>query len=422
MLLVAAVIGGLTQRVKDQVEVARRSEGRTAVLYAMSRELARAATREAVMSEACSHIASVFDACAAVFTRDAEGATACAHGTEGFEMPTEKEMGIVRWVWNNGREAGAGTDTVPGALGLYLPLVASSENHEIIGVLGIFAKKADRFEDPEQRRLADGLASQMVIALERARFANETQLAYLRVEAEQLRSTLLSSVSHDLRTPLAVMKGAASTLVEDDAALSPSTRRDLSQTLLEETERLERLVTNLLDMTRLESGAVRIQKEWQSVEEVVGGALSRIESRLGAREVTSRIPADLLAPFDGALIEQVLVNLLENAAKHTADGVSIEINAWRGNGEILIEVADRGRGLPAGEEARIFDKFYRVPSDKPVVGVGLGLAICLAIVTAHGGRIWCENRSDGGASFKFALPLEGEAPTGKLPEIEEKTP
>lgn len=422
MLLVAVVIAGLTQRVKDQVEVARRSESRTAVLYGMSRELARAPTRDDVIAAACGHIAAVFEACTGVFTRNGDGEIACAHGTDGFEMPAEKEMGIVRWVLANGREAGASTDTVPGAHGLYLPLVSSSANHEIIGVLGIFSKNPARFADPEQRRLADGLATQTVIALERAKFAHETHLAHLQVEAEQLRSTLLSSVSHDLRTPLAVMKGAASTLAEDDAALEASARRDLSLTILEETERLERLVRNLLDMTRLESGAVHIKKEWQSVEEVVGGALSRMESRLGRREVTSRIPAELLAPFDAALIEQVLVNLLENAAKHTPEGIPIEINAWRQGDEVVIEVADRGQGLPQAEQTRIFEKFYRAPSDKPVVGVGLGLAICQAIVTAHGGRIWAENRTVGGASFRFALPLEGEAPKENVPEVEEKPP
>jgi len=184
MLLVAVVIAGLTQRVKDQVEVARRSERRTGILYGMSRELARAPTREAVMAAACGHIAAVFDASSAVFTRNAEGEVSCAHGTEGFDMTAEKELGIVRWVSSNGRGAGTSTDTVPGAQGLYRPLISPSANREVIGVLGIVPKNASRFEDPEQRRLADGLATQTVIALERATFAHETQVAHLEVEAE----------------------------------------------------------------------------------------------------------------------------------------------------------------------------------------------------------------------------------------------
>lgn len=418
MLLVAVVVAGLTQRVKDQVELARRSERRTAVLYAMSRETAQAPTREAIVVAGCRHVEEVFDARAAVFERDAAGDVGCVHSTAGFEPPGGKETGIVRWVWNNGQEAGLGTSTVPAAQGLYLPLATSSA-HRDARVLGIFPRDPSRFEDPEQRRLAGALATQMAVAIERAELAEETQRARVEVEAEQLRSTLLSSVSHDLRTPLAVMKGAASTLVDDADALDPGTRRELAETLLEETDRLERLVRNLLDMTRIESGAVRIHAEWESVEEVVGGALTRVEKRLGDRLITSRIPPDLVAPFDAVLIEQVLVNLLENAAKYTPEGTPIEIEARRSDGEVTIEVADRGPGLPPGEEERVFEKFHRARTELPAPGVGLGLAICRAIVTAHGGRIWARSREGGGASFTFALPLSGQAPAGGLPEIQE---
>jgi two-component system sensor histidine kinase KdpD len=421
MLLVAVVIAGLTQRVKDQAEVARRSERRTAVLYAMSRELSQARAHEAVLRAAAGHIEDVFDARTAIYVCDDQGELLCAYASQGLEQLAEKELGIVRWVRSNRREAGLGTDTVPGGQGLYLPLSTSARDRGIVGVLGIFPADAARFDDPEQRRLADALAMQIAMAIERSHFAEETQRARVQVEAEQLRSTLLSSVSHDLRTPLAVMKGAASTLVDDADALSPGTRRDLAQTILEETERLERLVANLLDMTRLESGAVQLQKEWQSIEEIVGGALVRVEPRLAGREVTSRIPAQLSARFDAVLMEQALVNLLENAAKHTPEGTPIEVNAAREGGEVVIEVADRGPGLPPGEEERVFEKFHRAPSVRPTPGVGLGLAICRAIATVHGGRIWAQNRPGGGASFKIALPLEGEAPDGRLPEIEEKS-
>ncbi|HZO15629.1 MAG TPA: ATP-binding protein, partial [Polyangiaceae bacterium] len=421
MLLVAVVIAGLTQRVKDQVQVARRSERRTAVLYAMSRELSNAETVEGVLEVACRHIDDVFEAQSAVFTRNAEHDWVLAHVSEGLERPDDKEVGIARWVWNNRREAGRGTGNLPAGKGFYLPLAASGR--DVVGVLGIFPNDPLRFRDPEQRRMAEALATQMALAMERAQLSQETQRARLQVEAEQLRSTLLSSVSHDLRTPIAVMKGAASTLVEDDAALEPGTRRDLAETLLEETDRLERLVRNLLDMTRLESGAVRIQKEWQSVEETVGGALSRVDSRLKGRKVTTRVPGELLAPFDSVLIEQVLINLLENAAKHTRAGTPIEIRALRSRSgeEVIFEVADRGGGLQPGEEERVFEKFHRGRTERRTAGVGLGLTICDAIVRAHGGRIWAENREGGGASFKFALPLDGEAPAFQLPEIEDKS-
>lgn len=247
-------------------------------------------------------------------------------------------------------------------------------------------------------------------AEERARLAEEAQNARVQADTEKLRSTLLSSVSHDLRTPLAVITGSASTLVHDDAVLDAATRTDLAQTILEEAERLNRLIRNLLDMTRLESGAVKVRKEWQPLEEVVGAALGRADARLSNRDVQVRLPADLpLAPFDGVLVEQVLINLLENAAKYSGGG-SIEITAAAGEDEIVVQVADRGPGIPAGDEARVFEKFHRAVREGSPGGVGLGLAICRAIVDAHGGRLWAENRPGGGASFQFALPIEGQPP------------
>jgi two-component system sensor histidine kinase KdpD len=216
------------------------------------------------------------------------------------------------------------------------------------------------------------------------------------------------------------MKGAASTLVQDENVLDSTTRKDLAFALWEETDRLDRLVRNLLDMTRLESGAVRIKKEWQSIEEVIGASFNRIESRLGDRVLTARVDADVLAPFDPVLVEQLLVNLLENALKYTPDATPIEVELSSSEREVVVEVADRGPGVPEQERERIFDKFHRGPSERTKGGVGLGLTICRAIVVAHGGRIWVANRPDGGAAFKFALPLEGKPPVGgSLPEITE---
>jgi two-component system sensor histidine kinase KdpD len=245
--------------------------------------------------------------------------------------------------------------------------------------------------------------------MERAELAEETERARREVEREQLRSSLLSSVSHDLRTPLAVITGAASTLVDGAGSIDEATRLDLMKTILEESERLNRLIRNLLDMTRLDSGTVKVKKEWLPLEEVVGSALNRLDARLSQREVRVELPPDLpLIPFDAGLIEQALINLLENAAKYSEG--PIEINAALGPEEVVVEVADRGPGIPPGEEARVFEKFHRAIRDGGPSGVGLGLAICRAIVAAHGGRIWAQNRDGGGASFRFALPIQGEAP------------
>ncbi|HEX7600845.1 MAG TPA: sensor histidine kinase KdpD, partial [Polyangiaceae bacterium] len=274
MLFVAVVITWLTQRARDQAEVARRSERRTAVLYAMSRELSRTEGLSALTRIAARHVEHVFESRLAVFTIDREGKLSVDYATSGFEPPVDKDDGAIRWVQSHRKEAGLGTETLSGSRGFYVPLVGPGAEASVLGVLGIYPELAERFEDAEQRRLADAFATQMAMAIERARLSEETEQARVQVEAELLRSTLLSSVSHDLRTPLAVMKGAASTLVEDDPQLTPEVRKDLSVTLLEETERLERLVRNLLDMTRLESGAVRVKKEWHSVQESLGAAWS----------------------------------------------------------------------------------------------------------------------------------------------------
>lgn len=230
----------------------------------------------------------------------------------------------------------------------------------------------------------------------------------LRVETEQTRNALLSSVSHDLRTPLAVITGTASALLEDK--LDRRLRRELTEGIVAEAERLNRLVRNLLDVTRLEAGAIELNKEWQPIEEAVGAALVRVDRLLGTRRIATDVPDDLpLVPYDALLLQQVLVNLLENAAKHTPLGSEIAISAREREGAVELVVADRGPGLPAGDEARVFEKFYRAEQGRGG-GVGLGLTICTGIVAAHGGRIWAETRGGGGAAFHLVLPLEGEPP------------
>jgi two-component system sensor histidine kinase KdpD len=246
----------------------------------------------------------------------------------------------------------------------------------------------------------------------------EAEGARIQIETEQFRNTLLSSVSHDLRTPLAVMKGVATTLLDDDGVVEDAVRRDLTHALVEETERLDRRVRDLLDMTRLESGAVRVHKEWQSVEEVVGAALNQTESRLAGRQIQTDVPSTLLAQCDSVLIQQVLVNLIENAAKYSPPGTPISVLASQAEGEVRIEVGDRGPGVPEEDHARIFEKFRRGQAESKTGGVGLGLTICRAIVLAHGGRIWVEDRQGGGASFRFTLPSQGRPSSPPLPELE----
>ncbi len=243
------------------------------------------------------------------------------------------------------------------------------------------------------------------------RLANRAHAASLEADTERLRNALLSAVSHDLRTPLAAITGAASSLATDD--LEAATQRELALSIADEADRLNRLVGNLLDVTRLESGAIALNKDWCPLEEIVGAALAQAESRLGADSVLVDLPDDLpLIPMDGVLLQQVLINLLDNAGRHGATGKPVELRARRRDGEVEVVVADRGPGLPPGAEERVFEKFYKAREAEP--GVGLGLAICRGIVVAHGGRIWARNRPEGGAEFAFTLPLLGTPPQVEL--------
>jgi two-component system sensor histidine kinase KdpD len=407
MLVVALVISNLAARIRAQATAARERERRIAALYSMSRELASTRGVQGLQAVAVRHITEEFGAQASLLLPDEDGRL------EGAGLhPSEQAVG--QWVYEHGRLAGRGTDTLPGATGLYLPLAAS---RGAVGVLGLWPSTARSLETPEQLHQLEAFASQTALAIERARLAAEAEQAELHAETERLRNSLLSSVSHDLRTPLASITGAASTLLESGHGLDADVRRDLLEALHEEAERLNRLVQNLLEMTRLESGALRLHADWHPLEEVVGAALGRFAKLFGERTVLTHIPLDLpLVRIDDVLIEQVLINLLDNALKYTPAGTAVEVKAAVRDGSILVDVADRGPGLAPGEEARIFDKFHRAEGSH-VRGAGLGLAICRGIVQAHGGRIWAENRPGGGLSVRFTLPIP-EAPPAPPPADE----
>ncbi|MDE2323046.1 MAG: sensor histidine kinase KdpD, partial [candidate division NC10 bacterium] len=410
MLVVALVISGLTVRIRTHAELTRQRERRTAALYALSRELASTRGVDNLLRAAGRHIAEVFGGQVAWLLPDPGGHLSLQTALSAqFEM-TSSELGVAQWVHEHGQMAGLGTSTLPGAKALYLPLVASQGT---LGVLGLQPAEPQSLQAPEQLHQLETFANQTALALERTRLAEAAQEAQIRAEAERLRSSLLSSVSHDLRTPLASITGAASSLLEGDKMLDAVTQKELLETLSEEAERLNRLVNNLLEMTQLESGTLQARKEWYPLEEVVGVALGRLAKLLRDRSVTTSLPADLpLVPIDDVLLEQVLINLLDNAIKHTPDDSPLEITAWAEPGAVTVEVADRGPGLTPGDEKRVFDKFYRGPG-RTSRGAGLGLAICRGIVEAHGGRIWAENRPEGGVTFRFTIPL-----TGTPPELE----
>jgi two-component system sensor histidine kinase KdpD len=283
---------------------------------------------------------------------------------------------------------------------LYAPLTGSEGS---AGVLRVQPKVRERLLIPDQMLLLESFAHQIGLALEVDRLQESARQSQISVEAERLRSSLLSSISHDLRTPLAAILGSATTLLQTGA---PEPGRELILNIREEAERLSRLVNNLLEATRLESGVVRLRKEPQAIEEVAGVALARLEKALGGREVKTDLPEHLpLVPVDAVLMEQVFVNLIENAVRHTPPGGPIEISARAEGESLVVAVSDRGPGLAADDLSRVFEKFYRAKTT--AAGAGLGLAICKAILDAHDGRIWAENREGGGASFRFALPFKG---------------
>jgi two-component system sensor histidine kinase KdpD len=407
MLFVALVISNLTKRIREQVDSSRGRERRTAALYAVSRELGIAASRTAIVEVAARHVHELFAGKVALLLPRADRTLEIVYTEDGALSEDDKDMGVAAWAWQNNRSAGADTDTLPSARGRFVPLLGS---RGAVGVLALYPSAESHLDDPDERQLLHTVAGLIGLALERTELAAEARRASLRVETEQLRNALLSSVSHDLRTPLGVITGATSALLEEGVPIPEATRHELLKTAHEEALRLTRLVRNLLDMTRLEAGALKLHPDLQSVEEIIGAALDRLEDRLRGREVRTDVPSDLpLLPFDPILIEQVLINLLENATKYTPPGSPIEVAARVHDADVEVSVSDRGAGISKEHAERVFDKFYRV-HEAEGGGVGLGLTICRGIVEAHGGRIWVEEREGGGASFHFTLPRGAAAP------------
>jgi two-component system sensor histidine kinase KdpD len=403
MLLVALVISSMTASTRHQAKIASHRERRIASLYAMSRELAATRGEENVVRIAVKHVAEVFEAQAVVLLPNQTGRIVYPRDEGSAQSCHGSDLSVAQWVYDHEQMAGQGTDTLPGGDVVYLPLKSSSG---MIGVLALLPLNPARLALPEQQRLLETFTSQIAMALERVRLAAEAHNVQIKMETEQLRNTLLSAISHDLRTPLAAIVGASSSLVQDDDKLDNHARHELSQAIYDEATRMTGLANNLLDMARLEAGAVVLNRQWQPLEEVVGGALAGLNARMANHPVTVKLPHDLpLVEIDSMMIERVFANLLENAVKYTPPGTPIEISAETGSNELVVTVSDLGPGIPAGEEKLIFEKFHRVASEGNQGGAGLGLTICRSIVEAHGGRIWADNLSTGGAAFHFALPL-----------------
>lgn len=413
MFGVSFVISELAARLRRQERDASGREERTAALYALSRELASTETMTHIAQSACRQAVSSFAAKVVVLTSEDGGLRALASEPRGTSLQP-KELGVARWSFEHASLAGCGTDTLPGASVLSAPLVVGKSR---LGVLVLILGERRGLRS-DQLAFLDVFCRQVAVALERARLAEEAKHAVLRAKTEEMRASLLSAVSHDLRTPLSSITGAA-TALRDDAGLTVETRAELVESVVAEAERLERLVSNLLDMTRLESGGVALRKDWVPIDEMIGSTLTRMDKQLGKRKITVSLADDLpLVYVDPVLFEQVFVNLLENAEKYTPPETAIEIEAKRVDGHVCIDISDHGPGLPSGQERRIFEKFHRGPQ-KGIAGAGLGLPICKGIVEAHGGTIHASNNKRGGASFHIVIPSGGVPPmlsvTGESP-------
>jgi two-component system sensor histidine kinase KdpD len=402
MLTVALVIAHLMASVRQQTRVAGARERRTALLYAMSRELAAIRGIENMAQAAVTHVAEVFSCEAVVLLPDALGTLHYPRGPPLERSLRAADLAVAQWVADHARRAGLGSDTLPAAPALYLPL---GDLRPALGVLAVLPSNPRRVLLPEQRHLLETFAGQIALALERARIAESAEATRLAAQSESLRNTLLASISHDLRTPLAILAGAGSTLAEHGASLDAATRTSLARSIETTAREMSELVSNVLDLTRFEAGEIVLRRDWQAVDDLVGTALQRLESRLAAYPIDLALPDDLPPVYvDATLVVQVFSNLFDNIVKYTPAGTRVCVSAVAEAAIVRVYVDDEGPGLPAGETARLFDKFQRGGEEGTIAGVGLGLAICRAIVVAHGGSIEAQRRPGGGARFELTLP------------------
>jgi two-component system sensor histidine kinase KdpD len=395
----------LVARGREQAEAAIRRESQTSSLYDLGRDLTSAKDLDGVLQIIISHIGQAFGREVAIFLP--ENAHLQLFASSPNYQPDENELAVAAWAYDYERPAGRGTDTLPAASIRCQPLRTSNG---IVGVLGVRPRDAGHFLTTEQRQTLSAFTNHAALAIERALLAQQAQHTELLQATEKLQTALLNSISHDLRTPLVSITGALTSLDEQPDSLNEENRKSLIVTAREEADRLNRLVGNLLSMTRIESGAIKLHLEPGDIQDVVGTALEQLGNRASYHDVVVDIPQDFpLVPMDFTLMVQVLVNVLENAIKYSPKDSRIEVNVNRLDGKARLQIADRGVGIPADDLSRVFDKFYRVQRPESVSGTGLGLSISKGIIEIHKGNISASAREGGGTVVTIELPLMGKA-------------
>ncbi|MCR6630559.1 MAG: sensor histidine kinase KdpD [Magnetospirillum sp.] len=403
-LIAAVIISNMAARLRAQVRTTRESVRRTTNLYDFGRKITAAATLDDVLWAVVHHVAATIHGKSLVLMPGEQG-LAIAAGYPPEDQIDDKSAGAADWAWNHGQLAGRGSATLPVADWLFLPL---KTGRGPVGVLGVQMMEDADMPSPAQLRLLETLADQAAVAIERTTLAADIETARVATERERLRAALLSSLSHDLRTPLVSIMGAAGTMLSYDESLDHASRRDLAQTIQDEAERLNRFVQNLLDMTKLGSGALKPRVDWVDLRDVATAAVKRTERLARRHSIRVEIAPEMpLLCLDAVLMEQVFFNLLDNACKYAPAGTPIKVWAMRTAEHIAIEVADQGPGIPPEDREKVFDMFYRVQAaDSQTAGTGLGLAICRGIIEAHGGTIKAEPGLHGaGTCIIIHLPL-----------------
>jgi two-component system, OmpR family, sensor histidine kinase KdpD len=403
MLAVALTIATLMANVRAQTRVAGARERRTWLLYAMSRELAATRTLENLARVAIKHVAETFASRVVVLVPESRGRLRYPPGPPGPDALKGADLSIAQWVFDHSAPAGLGTDTLPAAPAQYLPLVGGQRT---LGVLGVEPTQRRRLLLPEQRHLLETFAGQIALALERAELAEEAEHSRVNAETESLRNTLLASISHDLRAPLAVIASAGSALNDPSIVSDGEARAALTAQIENKANEMSEIISNVLELVRLESGQVALRRDWLNLRDLVNSALARLGRRLETHPVELQLPDGLPAVHaDGALVVQVFANLLENVARHTPPGTHATIVGLVEDEFIRVLVDDDGPGFPPGDPEQLFAKFHRGRDESNMGGAGLGLSICRAIVNAHGGAIHALQRPGGGARFSFTLPI-----------------